>query len=213
MVLYFHGFFTGYLLFIPPITHTLKTMVKKKSKSKQLEQAALKITEWVGTPASILIHSGLFIVAFLFYFLGVAFDTILLVLTTIVSLEAIYLSLFIQLSVNKNTQSLEEVEEDIEEIQEDVDDLSGEFDEIAEDVEGLEGNIKKLRENVTELGADIEDISVDVEKLGDDEPSEEELAHLQSNKSLKNIEKEILTLSTGILALKDDLEVLKKTIK
>lgn len=188
-------------------------MKKKKSKNKQLELVALKITEWVGTPASILIHTGLFAVAFLFYFFGVSFNTILLVLTTIVSLEAIYLSLFIQLTVNKNTQSLEEVEEDIEEIAEDVEGLEGEFDEIQEDVEGLEGNIKKLRENVTELGAGVEDISFDIEKLGDETPSEEELIHIQSNKSLKNIEKEILTLSTGILALKDDLEVLKKTIK
>lgn len=189
-------------------------MVKKKpSKNRQLEDLAIKTTQWIGTPLSIILHTLLFAVAFIFYFFGVAFDKILLVLTTIVSLEAIYLSLFIQLSVNKNTQSLEEVEEDIEEIAEDVEGLEGEFDEIQEDVEGLEGNIKKLRQNVTELGADIEDISVDVDKLGDETPSEEELIHIQSNKSLKNIEKEILTLSTGILALKDDLEVLKRTIK
>lgn len=186
---------------------------KKKSKNKQLESLAIRITEAIGTPTSILIHTLLFIVAFLFYFAGVPFETVLLVLTTIVSLEAIYLSLFIQLSVNKNTASLEEVEEDIEEIQEDVEGLEGEFDEIQEDVEGLEGNIKKLRENVSELGADIEDISEDVDKLGDETPSEEELIHRQSNKSLKNIEKEILSLSTGILALRDDLEILKKTIK
>lgn len=188
-------------------------MANKKSKNKQLEDFAIKITEFIGTPLSIIIHTGLFVISFLFYFLGVPLDEILLVVTTIVSLEAIYLSLFIQLSVNKNTESLEEVEEDIEEIQEDVDDLSGEFDEIQEDVEGLEGNIKKLRDNVTELGADIEDISEDVDKLGDEAPSEEELIHIQSNKSLKNIEKEILTLSTGILALKDDLEILKRNIK
>ena len=188
-------------------------MVKNKSKNKQLESLAIRITEAIGTPISIIVHTVLFALAFIFYFLGVPFETVLLVLTTIVSLEAIYLSLFIQLSVNKNTESLEEVEEDIEEIQEDVEGLEGEFDEIAEDVEGLEGNIKKLRENVTELGADIEDISEDVEKLGDEETTEEEMIHIQSNKSLRNIEKEILTLSTGILALKDDLEILKRTIK
>ncbi len=188
-------------------------MVKKKSKNKQLESLAIRLTEAIGTPISIIIHTALFVIAFMFYFAGIPFETILLVLTTIVSLEAIYLSLFIQLSVNKNTQSLEEVEEDIEEIQEDVEGLEGEFEEIQEDVEGLEGNIKKLRENVTELGAGVEDISDDIEKLGDETPSEEELIHIQSNKSLKNIEKEILTLSTGILALKDDLEILKKTIK
>ena len=188
-------------------------MVKKKSKNQQLEGLAIRTTELIGTPISIIVHTFLFAMAFLFYFVGVHFETILLVLTTVLSLEAIYLSLFIQLSVNKNTQSLEEVEEDIEEIQEDVEGLDKEFDEIQEDVEGLEGNIKKLREGIKDIGEDIEDISEDVVKLGEEEASEEELAHIQSDKSLKNIEKEILTLSTGILALRDDLEILKKNIK
>lgn len=189
-------------------------MVKKKtSKNQQLENLAIRTTRWIGTPLSIILHTILFIIAFIFYFFGVSFDKILLILTTIVSLEAIYLSLFIQLSVNKNTESLEDVEEDIEEIQEDVEGLEGGFEEIAEDVEGLEGNIKKIHKNMEDLGEDIEDISEDVDKLNDEEPNEEERAHLESNQSLKNIEKEILTLSSGILALKDDLEVLKRTIK
>ena len=81
-------------------------MAKKKSKNKQLESLAIHFTEAIGTPISIIIHTALFIAAFMFYFAGIPFETILLVLTTIVSLEAIYLSLFIQLSVNKNTESL-----------------------------------------------------------------------------------------------------------
>ncbi len=185
-------------------------MAKKGKKEQQLENLAIKATEWIGTPISIIVHSILFVIAFAVYFIGVPLDEILLVVTTIVSLEAIYLALFIQLTVNKNTQSLSEVEEDIEEIQEDVEGLEGEFDEIAEDVEGLEGNIKRLREGIQEIEADIEDISEDVDKIAEEETSEEDLAIQQSSKSLKNIEKEILTLSTGILALKDDLEILKK---
>lgn len=188
-------------------------MAKKKTKNQQLEKLAIKMTEVIGTPASIIIHTALFVIAFLFYFIGVDFDTILLVLTTVVSLEAIYLALFIQLTVNKNTESLSEVEEDIEEIQEDVEGLEGEFDEIAEDVEGLEGNLKRLREGIRDIEEDIEDISEDIDKHVDDAPTVENLTAQQSNKSLKNIEKEILSLSTGILALKDDLEILKKTIK
>lgn len=188
-------------------------MAKKKTKNKQLEELAVRATEAIGTPASIIIHTVLFIISFSLYFLGIPIDEILLAVTTIVSLEAIYLALFIQLTVNKNTQSLEEVEEDIEEIAEDVEGLEGEFDEIAEDVEGLEGNIKKMREGMKDLEADIEDISEDIDKHVDENTTEDDLAHIQSNKSLKNIEKEILTLSSGILALKDDLEILKKTIK
>ena len=189
-------------------------MVKKTpQKDTESEKIALRLTNWIGTPQSIIVHTILFIVSFLTYFLGIKLADILLMLTTIVSLEAIYLSLFIQLTVNKNTESLEDVEEDIEEIQEDVEGLEGGFEEIQEDVEGLEGNIKKIRENVKDMGEDIEDISEDVEKLGDEDVSEEELTHIQSSKSLKNIEKEILTLSSGILALRDDLEILKKNIK
>lgn len=189
-------------------------MTKKSKKEQQLENFAIKMTEWIGTPISIIVHSILFVIAFAVYFVGVPLEEILLVVTTIVSLEAIYLALFIQLTVNKNTKSLSEVEEDIEEIQEDVEGLEGEFDEIAEDVEGLEGNIKRLREGIKDIEEDIEEISEDIDKHVDEpSTSEEDLNIQQSNKSLKNIEKELLTLSTGILALKDDLEILKKTIK
>ena len=45
----------------------------------------------------------------------ITFDRMLLVLTTIVSLEAIYLSIFIQMTINFQQQSLEEVEQDIDE--------------------------------------------------------------------------------------------------
>ena len=41
----------------------------------------------------------------------------LLVLTTLLSIEAIYLALFIQMSVNKTSKSLAEVEKDIDVIQ------------------------------------------------------------------------------------------------
>ena len=70
--------------------------------------------------------------------LGVRLDTILLVLTTAVSLEAIYLAIFIQIAVNQNTQSLQGVEEDIDEIQEDVDEIQKDVDEIQEDVDEIE---------------------------------------------------------------------------
>lgn len=85
-----------------------------------LENISFKLTEWIGTPLSLVIHTLLFVGIFSLRYLGVTPDYILLVLTTLVSLEAIYLSIFIQMTVNRNTQSLEEVEEDIEDIQEDV---------------------------------------------------------------------------------------------
>lgn len=85
-----------------------------------LEKISFKLTDWVGTPLSLIIHTLLFAGIFSLSFFGVNTNYILLILTTAVSLEAIYLSIFIQMSVNRNTESLEEVEEDIEDIQEDA---------------------------------------------------------------------------------------------
>lgn len=68
----------------------------------------------------------------------VPLDRMLLLLTTVVSLEAIYLSIFIQMSLNFTRESLAEVEEDIDEIQEDVGEIQEDVDEIQEDVEEIE---------------------------------------------------------------------------
>ena len=50
------------------------------------------------------------------------------------------------MTVNRNTRSLEEVEEDIEEIQEDVKEIETDVDEISEDVEEISGDIDKIQE-------------------------------------------------------------------
>lgn len=154
-----------------------------------IERISLKLTEWVGTPASIVAHTVFFIVTFLLYFLGVSFDKILLVLTTVVSLEAIYLSLFIQMTVNRNTESLEDVGEDIEEIQ--------------EDVAGVEGDIDRIQEDVEDLGEDVEDISEDMDKIQeDDEEGEEAIDINQIDKHLQAIVNDLETLKRDISLLK-----------
>src|SRR3989344_5054930 len=79
---------------------------------------------------------------YIFLFL-ISSSNILLILTTVVSLEAIYLSIFIQMSVNRHSQELEEVSEGIEEIQEDVDEIQKDVDEIQEDVEEIQGEKEK----------------------------------------------------------------------
>jgi len=111
-----------------------------------------KITHWMGSPSSILLHTAVFIVVFAIGFLNLApWDMVLLVLTTIVSLEAIYLALFIQMTVNRNTMSLRAVEEDIDEIQED-------FEEIQEDIEEISEDVEEIQEDVEEIhsGADAQ---------------------------------------------------------
>ncbi len=99
---------------------------------------AEKIIMWVGSPNSLIVHSVVFIVFFIFIILGYDAATVLLILTTIVSLEAIYLSIFIQITINKNTQSLESVTEEMVDISEDIEEIQEDVEEISEDVEEIQ---------------------------------------------------------------------------
>src|SRR3990167_6374623 len=98
---------------------------------KRIQKTALTATRWVGSPASIIIHTILFAGSFIAVFTGwLHLDRMLLILTTIVSLEAIYLAIFIQMTLNYTTQELAEVGEDIEEMQEDIGELQEDVEEI-----------------------------------------------------------------------------------
>ena len=121
----------------------------------KLEDLAIKFTEWVGSIYSLITHTILFGGAFALIILGYDFEKVLLTLTTIVSLEAIYLSIFIQMSVNRNTKAIASVEKDIDEIQEDVEEIAEDVEEIAEDVEDIQ-------EDVDEIQKDVEDIQEEV---------------------------------------------------
>jgi low affinity Fe/Cu permease len=99
-----------------------------------MESWSEKITRAIGSSTSLVVHTLLFIGAFVLPFFGASFDRVLLVLTTIVSLEAIYLALFIQMTVNRHTESLEDLEEDIDEIGEDIDDISEDLEEAQEEI-------------------------------------------------------------------------------
>ena len=72
-----------------------------------LEKIANGIIWWVGSIPSLVLHTIFFIVSFALPVFGlVDFDKMLLVLTTVVSLEAIYLAIFIQMSVNKSSEHI-----------------------------------------------------------------------------------------------------------
>lgn len=123
-----------------------------------------RVVAWVGSVPSLVAHSIAFIGFFLVALLGIVpIDTMLLVLTTIVSLEAIYLAIFIQMSVNENTLALREVEEDIDEIQEDVEEITEDIDEIQEDVEEM--NEEELREVVMQQAHDAKDDGILLDQL------------------------------------------------
>lgn len=117
---------------------------------KKLEQFAIRTTTWIGSTQSLLVHTALFIVSFIIVILGVPLDRVLLVVTTLVSLEAIYLSIFIQMSVNRSEARLSSVSENLEEIQEDVENIEFDVNEIQEDIDEIQENVDEIQEDIEE---------------------------------------------------------------
>ncbi len=139
-----------------------------KTPLNNLETMALSITRGIGSVPSIIIHTLLFAGAFVMVFFGFDFDRVLLIVTTIVSLEAIYLSIFIQLSVNYQARALENVEKDIDEIQEDVEEIAEDVGEIAEDVEDIQEAHEEIQEDIEEIQKDVDEIQKDVDEIQED---------------------------------------------
>lgn len=161
----------------------------EEKKGPRLQATALAITRWVGSVQSILLHTLAFAASFTAVWAGaITFDRMLLVLTTIVSLEAIYLAIFIQMTINVQQQSLEEVEQDIEAMQEDVEEIQEDIDEIAEDVD--------------EIAEDVDELQEDVEEMSEEDKAEEEREQAQ-HKTLEEIR-------ASLGALMKDLEHLQK---
>ncbi len=141
-----------------------KKIIKKQSSMDSIERVAIHATRWIGSTPSLLVHTGLFLFAFLFYFWGFNINTVLLVLTTVVSLEAIYLSIFIQMSVNRQARRLHAVARDVEDIQEDVEEIQEDVEEIQEDVEGIEKDVDEIQKDVDEIQEDVEEIQEEEDK-------------------------------------------------
>ncbi len=124
----------------------------KPSKNKTLVE---RFTAWIGSIYSLAAHTLLFVISFCLGAFEVAsWDRVLLVLTTMVSLEAIYLAIFIQMTVNRNTESLQAVEEDVDEIQEDVAHVEGKIDEIETDVDRIQEDVEGIGEELEEINED-----------------------------------------------------------
>ncbi|NBT37456.1 MAG: DUF1003 domain-containing protein [Actinobacteria bacterium] len=148
-----------------------------------------RITSWTGSVSSLVIHTLAFLACGLVGALGVAeWNTVLLILTTAVSLEAIYLALFIQMTMNRQAESLKNVEEDIDEIQGDVDEIQKDVDEIQEDVD--------------EIQEDVDEIQKDVDEIQED--GEEELTRDGTQQKMLG------EITTHLQALMNDIERLKK---
>ena len=149
---------------------------------EHVQKTALKVTRWIGSPSSLMVHTALFLGCFLAAGFGfIDFNEMQLILLSAVSLEAIYLAIFIQMTINYTSQELEDVGDDIEEIREDV---------------------GEIQEDVVELQEDVEDISEDVEEMSEEEALEE---------SRKNDQKRTLNdIQTDLRKLMHDIERLQK---
>jgi len=182
----------------------IKGKIKEKS-YETIEDIAMKATKWIGSTGSLIFHTIIFAGAFSMYIFGISLDEILLILTTIVSLEAIYLSIFIQMSVNKHDIKLHSVAEDVEDIQEDIGD-------IQEDVEDIQEDIGDIQEDVDEIQKDVDDIQEDVEDI-QEEDEEEDIIEKEEDKRIEKIEDMLGRLIEEIIDLKKDQKQIREIKK
>ncbi len=141
-------------------------MTKRSKEQKTLQERFVEaLTRGVGSTASLVLHSLFFAGCFVVILLGADLERVLLVLTTVVSLEAIYLALFIQMTVNRASDAIEAVEEDIDEIQEDVAEIEKDIDEIEEDTDAQEKRDVEDAASLKTIEGKLAAILEDLEKL------------------------------------------------
>ena len=170
---------------------------QNKERLSVLEKIANGVMWWIGSIPSLIFHTIFFIICFLLPLLKIVdFDHMLLVLTTVVSLEAIYLAIFIQMSVNRSSEHIEDLRDDVEEIQEDI-------EEIQED-------IKEIQEDVEEIQEDVEEVQEDVEEINDEEEDEDDHNEKAKNVMLKS---KVSTNKNDIKLLKDQIAALQQQIE
>lgn len=172
------------------------------SSPDRIQETALSVTRAVGSPASIVIHTILFAGSFGLALFGVVpFDRMLLILTTLVSLEAIYLAIFIQMTINYQGRVIAAVEENLDEIQEDVGEIQEDVSEMTEDVEEIQKDVDEIQKDVDELQEDVEEVTEGVDELEESE-SEDEKRKEEQRAMLTGIEATLRQLAEDIEKLK-----------
>ena len=167
-----------------------------------MEKGAANATRWIGSATSVSVHTVFFIISFALPLIGiVSFERMLLVLTTVVSLEAIYLSIFIQMSLNMNNQNIEIIQEDIEELGEDIEELGVDIEELGE-------NIEEISEDIVEMSEDIEEIQKDVDEIQEDVVEIQEDTTEDQNNDKKEGEI-LLAIQATLVHLQKEIEQLK----
>ncbi len=164
------------------ILDSLRSISSHIDPRERIRRTAYAVTRAVGSPTSLLIHTILFGVCFYAAYDGlIAWESMLLILTTLVSLEAIYLSLFIQMTLNFTTEDIEEVSEDIEEMQEDIGELQEDVEDISEDVEEIAGEEEseevaeearkaEQKRTLATIQNDLRKLMADIDRLQKNQP-------------------------------------------
>ena len=98
---------------------------------ERLENMASKVIEWIGSITSLVVHTLFFVVMLALRLFGVSGVDVMLILTTIVSLEAVYLAILNQMTLNRHTKSIQEVRTDVETLQEDVEEMLEEDEPVS----------------------------------------------------------------------------------
>lgn len=170
------------------------------AKRSLLERIALAAPRYIGSPVSLVLHSVFFVGIFGLQWIGYTFEEIMLILTTVVSLEAIYLSIFIQITVNHQARKLSEVSEDVEEISEDVEEIGEDVEGISEDVEEISKDLDDIQEDVKEISEEVEDLGEEIEK--DDQEYTADRTH--DTEKITHIQDALEELLREVKAMKDD---------
>ncbi len=126
-------------------------------KTRFIDSFSDRMTQWIGSTSSLILHTLFFALTLTsHWFFGWSFDLVLLILTTVVSLEAIYLAIFIQRAVNQQGIRLDEVEDSIDEVEEALDDVEESLIETEDDIADIaRDTAKHLEEPLDELMAEM----------------------------------------------------------
>jgi len=126
-------------------------MTKKKKKKFQLSEIPDILVKWVGTTNSLVAHTLFFAFSFLSHWIfRLSLESVLLILTTVVSLEAIYLAIFIQRSVNQQSNRLEDVEDALDDVEESLDDVEESIDDVEESLSSkAHANLHKTNREIS----------------------------------------------------------------
>ena len=181
--------------------HRSKNIFSVGGKESALERFAIGSTRYIGSPTSLVVHTIFFVTVFGLQKFGFTFEQTMLILTTAVSLEAIYLSLFIQMTVNRQARQIEEVSDDVDDIQEDVEEISKDIDEMLEDVDSIQEHTEEINADMEGIHEHIENIKENVEDLSE-EFERDDFEETMDDQKVEKIERVLEELLREVKALK-----------